>query len=167
MSEIVVRAAERGRVYVISLPAMMEVDQVRAALGATTLDPAQVDIVDVAELGALGLSGYLAAGMGVAEMDALALAGVQGPVALIRSAAFRDEAQVLRVPAGAALVGVYDEATGKPATGDLVSEAAELSVSPEPEEAPRRPSDAAMSGRVATVALLVLFALVVVMVWIA
>lgn len=172
MSQIEVSATERGRVYVISLPVLMDVPQLSAALGATVLDPAQVDIVDVAELGELGLSGYLAAGMGVAGVDALALAAVQGPVALIRSAAFKGEAQVLQLPAGGVLAGVYDEATGTPAVGDLVTEAAAPQApaptsEAEPEPAPRRASDAAMSGRVATIALLVLFALVAVMVWIA
>ncbi|SDN56007.1 hypothetical protein SAMN05216196_101902 [Lutimaribacter pacificus] len=174
-----VSATEAGlvRVFAIDLPpdgiaGFTDPDSpgiatIRDALGAQALSPDHVDLVRLADLGELGLDGYLTEGLGVAAdeiaPDRARLRALTGYVLVLPSRAFAGTAQVLTPRAPLRWIGTYAEPQAQ-AQSDftpLRSEGAK--------GAPlkRGPSDAAISGRVAAVALLVLFLLVAIMVWIA
>lgn len=143
----------------------------REALGALYLDAGKIEVFDVADLGGLGLAGYLQEGAGIpadqiaplrARLDALT-----GAVLVVPSSAFGGTDQVLTLRAPLRLIATLTEARDPVTFRPLPDESARPT--PEPPAAPTRkaPSDAAMSGRVAMIALLVLALLVGVMVWIA
>ena len=172
MSEkITVSAHEHGvvRVFAVDLPEgeTLTHDGAEAALGTAPLDPDYTQIVALKDLEGLGLSDFLIEGMGLPE-DQInpmrpQLEALTGQVLVLSSPAMGGAARHLTPRAPLRLVGTFHEdsppvkfeqlpsggATGAPLTGKT------------------RPSDAAMSGRVALIALLVLFALVAVMVWVA
>ena len=96
-----IKAGETGVVRLFALgasdggdaPALpMDAEQLGDALGVFALDSAHVDLIDIADLGEIGLTGYLRDGMGIAqgEIDAARaqLTGLRGCVAIVRSAAF-------------------------------------------------------------------------------
>jgi hypothetical protein len=184
-----VTANERGviRIYGIDLPA----DQIQlfaerprtgsddpwplhASLGATAdLNEDSIEIIDVEALGEIGLAGYLTLGNGVTAADVEPyrdlLAGVQGHVAIVFSSAFKGVAQTLSpAPAPAPplrFVAAFRE-EGVPVTFEaLPDDSAKGTLSDAPRKKPV--SDAAMSGRVATIALLVMALLVWLMIKIA
>lgn len=172
-----VSATEAGlvRVFAIDLPPdgiagftdpdSPDIATIRDALGAVVLSPDHVDLVRLADLGALGLDGYLTEGLGVAAdeiaPDRARLRALTGYVLVLPSRAFAGTAQVLTPRAPLRWIGTYAEPQAQSDFTPLRSEGAK--------GAPlkRGPSDAAISGRVAAVALLVLFLLVAIMVWIA
>ena len=136
------------------------------ALGAEALDPRHVDVFPVSDLDELGLSGYLEQGHGIAADELADMRGrldaLSGHVLIVTSRAFEGQAQELTPRAPLRLIGSFNE------------EAAAVSFDPLPSGAARGitggkpgPSDAAMSGRIASLALLVLFLLVLVVVWVA
>lgn len=137
------------------------------ALGAETLDPHYVDLMQVEDLEGVGLSQYLAQGLGVSESDLSEMRGqiegLSGTVLVIGSGAFGGQAQVLKPRAPLRLVATFNEEKAPVQFDTLPSGGAERT--PEPEK--KRPSDAAMSGRVAMITLLVIFALTALVVWVA
>lgn len=141
------------------------------ALGADTLDPEFIDVFDVDDLKGLGLTTYLADGHGIPE-DQLTplrprLESLHGTVMVITSRAFSGLAQTITPRAPLNLIATFSE-DRTPARFDPLPDPGTLDASPPPPQpARKKPSDAAMSGRIATLALLVLFALVAVMIWIA
>lgn len=179
MSETMeIKSSEIGvvRVFAVDIPA----DQIAAfnsrngtwplrdALGAGALDPAHVEVFDASDLAGVGLAGYLEEGHAIPE-DQIApmrerLDGQTGTLMVITSRAFEGAAQTLSPRAPLRLIGTFSEPHDPVTFGALPDPGAR-----EPEGTPqkKRPSDAAMSGRVATVVLLVLALLVVGMVWIA
>ncbi|PVA09617.1 hypothetical protein DC366_13085 [Pelagivirga sediminicola] len=180
--KIEITAHETGvvRVFAVDIPA----DQIatftarndrwplRDALGAETLDPDHIDVFDTADLTGVGLPGYLAEGHAIPE-DQLApmrerLAAQTGAVMVVTSRAFAGTAQTLSPRAPLSLIASFSEARS-PITFGALPDASAQPQQPEPEaQAPRKkPSDAAMSGRIAMIVLLVLAVLVAVMVWIA
>ena len=170
MSEtFTIRANEHGliRVFVVDLP-KREIDgfDVAHALGPGALDPAQVELFDLSDIGEIGLSGYMNEGLGIApdELDAPRLDALSGPVLILRSAAFRGQAVTLTPKAPLRWIGTYAEQTTPVKFEPLPAGKPENGGASEPKT---RPSDAAMSGRVAMTALLVIFALTALMVWVA
>ncbi len=137
------------------------------ALGAEALDPEYLDLFQIEDLEGVGLAGYLHDGMGVAEQDLAehraALDRLSGTVLVVGSRAFGGVAQTLRPHAPLHLVATFNE-DKTPVTFEPLPDESARSDS-KPKKPP--PSDAAMSGRVATIALLVLFALTGVIIWIA
>lgn len=139
----------------------------REALGAEMLDPDYVNLFQIEDLEGVGLAGYLQDGMGVAEKELAdhraALDRLTDTVLVLGSRAFGGTAQVLNTRAPLHLVATFNE--------DKIP----VSFDPLPYDSARRPadekkappSDAAMSGRVATIALLVLFALTGLVIWVA
>ncbi|MFD1509462.1 hypothetical protein [Lacimonas salitolerans] len=158
------------RIDDLGTPDAPDVDAIRQALGATALSPQHVDLLRLADLGEMGLDGYLVDGLGVAEPDIASdrtrLRGLRGHALVLPSAALMDTAQTLTPRGPLRWVGTYAEPRATTDFTPLRSQAAQDTADA---QAPRKPppSDAAMSGRVATIVLLVLFALVAVMVWIA
>lgn len=138
------------------------------ALGVQYLDRGFVDLFPVDNLEGVGLAVYMVEGLGVseAEVDPVReqLNTIEGHVLVVLSRAFGGEAATLTPNAPLRWIGTFVEDRAAVQFEPLSSDAAEMTPTP---EAKRKPSDAAMSGRVATVALLVLFALTFLVVWIA
>jgi hypothetical protein len=167
---------ERGLVRVFALS--MDEAEARAlsndataqakALGQSDLNIAFVEVFALSDLDELGLAGYLIEGNGIdpasLEADRAKLKALSGWVLIAYSSAFPDAGTKLTPSAELTHIGTYAEpGVDWSATEKLVSKAATGTTAP----ARKKPSDAAMSGRVATLVLLVLFALVAVMVWVA
>lgn len=172
-----VSAGEREviRLYELKLPKeqVREVTgaEVAKALGVPELDQEYLDIFLLEALQELGLRGYLTEGLGIAEADLAPYAeridAVDVAAVVVLSRAFKEKPARLKNGHPLDLVGAFREAKGAQAyvplpPADMTEEP------PEPQQAPqRRKSDAAMSGMVATGALLVLFVVVAIFVWLA
>ncbi|MEB8388225.1 hypothetical protein OO012_13380 [Rhodobacteraceae bacterium KMM 6894] len=141
------------------------------ALDADALDPNYIDVFDVSDLQGLGLTTYLADGHGIPE-DQLAamrprLEGLHGTIMVVTSRAFSGQAQTITPRAPLDLIASFTEDRAPVSFDPLPDASAKDTPSPASDSTRKPVSDAAMSGRIATVVLLMLFALVVVMVWIA
>lgn len=143
----------------------------REALGAETLDPEHVEVFDAADLAGVGLPGYLIDGHAVPEDQIAPLRGrldaLDGTLMVVTSRAFGGTAQVLTPRAPVRLVATLSETQTPITFGALPDASARAEPPTEADDTHKRPSDAAMSGRIAMVVLLVLALLVVVMVWLA
>ena len=137
-------------------------------LGWPDLDTRHTELFPIRDLTGLGLPGYLAEGLGLDEAtlapDRARLAALEGYVLIVLSRAFGDRAVTLDLPPALTLIGTYPEKTAPLVFEPLPAGGAQ--------EAPRTParksvSDAAMSGRIAMAALLVMFALTALVVWMA
>ena len=140
----------------------------RDALGVDHLDPEFIEIFDVRDLSGVGLAGYMIEGLGVAQADIephrAQLDAIEGHVLIVLSKAFGEVESTLRPKAPLRWIGTYVDDRAPVVFETLSSDAATGEIVTEKK---RKPSDAAMSGRVATVALLVLFALTAIVVWVA
>ncbi len=137
-------------------------------LGWPGLDTRQTEVFAIADLTGLGLSGYLTEGLGLAPdqiaPDQPRLAALDGYVLILRSRAFRGQSLDLDLPQELTLIGTYHEASPPVQFEPLPDAGAQ----PAPQKPSRKPvSNAAMSGRIATAALLVLFVLTALVVWMA
>ncbi|WP_371225693.1 hypothetical protein [Roseovarius sp. 2305UL8-3] len=164
-----INATERGivRVFTVDLPEE-EIEQFdpASALGVTSLDPQYAELFPVSDLKGVGLSGYMTEGLGIAEdeLDKARLDALKGHVLIVLSAAFAGEAVTLTPKAPLRWIGTYTEERAPVQFEPLPDAAAQGQITPQGKKAP---SDAAMSGRVATLALLVIFVLTGIMIWIA
>lgn len=83
------------------------------ALGATDLDMAHVDVIDIADLEGVGLFAYMRDGLGIVEAqlgtDRARLDALTGHVLAIRSAAFAGTAQQLTIRPPLAFIGLWAE----------------------------------------------------------
>lgn len=142
------------------------------ALGSEALNDGHVEVFAVADLGDMGLAGFLVEGAGIpradVEADRLRLAALDGWVMIVYSSAFQGIEQVLNPSAQLTLVASYrQEEMDWTAPVNLSTPSALPQYEDTPEPAPRkRPSDAAMSGRIAMLALIVAFLVVGLMIWI-
>jgi len=117
---LIVPEGEHGRIRVFALDMRPEqaaflrepgaVDQV---LGLAGLDPAQIDVIRIADLEDLGLAGYLTEGCGLPQEqiapDREMLAALEGHVIVLRSRAFGGKAAVIAPQPEVRLVATYDE----------------------------------------------------------
>ena len=177
-----ISANEAGviRLFLLDLPAG-QIDRFRdgdpdadvptpleTALGCSGLDLEFVEVFPVSNLAGLGLAGYLVDGLGVAESDIVddraGLDDIDGVVVVILSNAFGGLPHIVTPQAPLRWIATYVEERAPVEFQPLPSQSAKGQAAG---PAKSRPSDAAMSGRVAMVALLVLFALTAIMVWIA
>lgn len=129
--------------------------------------------VEIKELGDMTLSAFLGAGYSI-EQDKLdpyvaQLDGLGGVVFLMRSRAFAERPATLNRGGDAKLIATFAEPGVDVNFEPLPDESAKRPSIPAPEDAPvkKKPSDAAMSGRVATIALLVMAFLVWLMIKVA
>lgn len=126
-----------------------------------------VDLIAIADLDDIGLAGFLRDGPGVPEA-ALAphrarLGALTGFVLILYPGVFETDGEIA-LGADLTLIAALDtEPTSWDAAHTLTSAAAR-DLAP---QARKKPSDAAMSGRVAMVALLVIALLTALMIWIA
>jgi hypothetical protein len=142
------------------------------ALGVADLDPAHVEVFALADLGDMSLADYLIEGAGALpkplHADRSKLAALEGWVMVVYSSAFGDSAVEAHPAPVLTLIGTYpQEGLDLSAPIDLSTPSAlpREAESPEP-PAKKRPSDAAMSGRIAMLALLVAFFVVGLMIWV-
>jgi hypothetical protein len=139
----------------------------RQAFGTAGLNPDYIDIVDTAALDGMTLSQYLQQGydMTATAMDRQTLDTLLGPVILVMSRASGGADMTLTLGPALRHVTTLADPAALRVPRPIPSEAATGVMAATP--AQKRPSDAAMSGRIATVALVLLFVLVGVMIWIA
>jgi hypothetical protein len=172
MTTMRINGSERDvlRLFALDLPpdeagTFVEGEGLREALGAEALRPDFVDVIRMDDLGEMPLSTYLQSAHGVTDeaiSDTRAqVDGLTGVVLALPAQAFGGVSQTLTVKAPLRWVGTFGEERPETAAPALHSRAARGT------PGGGKPSDAAMSGRIAAIALLVLFALVALMVWIA
>jgi len=133
--------------------------ELMTALGVP-VDPDHVEIFPLSDLEGVGLAGYLADGHAVPDTelapDRIKLDKLGGWVMIVYSRAFGGAATTLAPDPALTLIGTYGTpGTNWQATETIASEAAKPYSAP-PETVKKRPSDAAMSGRVATLVLILL-----------
>ncbi len=165
---LTISAGERGRLrlFSIALPEDMAARLKRepfgtaALLGVPDLDIDYAEVIRIEDLGDMPLSEYLAEGYDVPpselqEQDQK-LNALEGYALVVLSLAFRDKGHDVTLGPELSLVASFDlDTTDWTAVTQPAPEAAKPASAP-PETHRKRPSDAAMSGRVAMVALLVL-----------
>lgn len=139
------------------------------ALGGA-VNGTHVEVFALSDLGEMSLSDYLLEGAGVQaeplEKDRAKLMALSGWIMIVYSSAFGGAALTLTPAPELTLIGTYlQEGVDWSSDVDLSTPSA-LPYQDNGSSARKRPSDAAMLGRVATAALLVLFALVGLMVWV-
>ena len=171
---LTIPAHDHGALYVLELnrpaPEGLE-DKTEAAMqaifGPVLVNTDYVDAVMPGMLEDMTLPDLIRNGydMPVSPADAEAMRGLMGTAVLIMSAAFGGQAQIIDLPADVRLVTTLRETPDLKAPRPIHTDTTEGSLTGG--KVKKKPSDAAMSGRVATIALLVMFALVGVMVWIA
>ena len=134
------------------------------ALGVERLDAAQTEFLDADLFTDYGFANYLTEGQGVAEAsvadDSARLDALRGPVLLVFRPGLGQGRLSPQPPLR--LIGRYDETPSPPHIGMPIydAEADRIAV---PQK--KRPSDAAMSGRVAMVVLILLAIFVTLFVW--
>lgn len=158
------------RIFSVPTPAPAGLEEkapaaLQALFGTDTLDVDFVDVVDTRQLAGLSLLDYLHQGYDIPPdaADDQALRDLRGIVVLIMSRATREEETTLTLAPGVSHVTT----TGDPARLRItppVATAAAGGLIPEGKSAP---TQAAMSGRIAMVALIVMFLIVGLMIWIA
>lgn len=138
MPDIQIPKYEKGvtRVFSLSMTAqearkLRDDAQIRQTLlGGTDLDPRGVEVFALADLGEIGLSGYLRDGADAQEADlrrdAAKLAALDGWVMLIHSSAFRDQKVTLHPAPALTLVGTYAQHQVARTETQLESDAAQL-----------------------------------------
>lgn len=117
-------------------------------LGDPDLDPAYVELFDVADLTGVGLSGYLTEGLGVPEAalarDRLRLDSLTGPVLILLSRALHGREVTLTPDPRLTLVGTYVEDRPPVHFEPLPTAAATGTLTPNlpPDPTPQRPTSA-------------------------
>lgn len=173
MTTLILPALDHGKIRVFSYSGPLsdalrekQADALAGLFGSDALDPNYIDAFEVEALGDLSLSSYLATGYDVAAdpMDATALADLSGVIILIMSRAHREVETTLTLAPHVTHVTTIGEGASLNLDLQLQSEAAVGVLEDQPQKKPM--SNARQSGMVATVALLVMFALVALMVWI-
>ncbi|WP_342068967.1 hypothetical protein [Yoonia algicola] len=130
------------------------------------LNPDYIDIVRVSDLDGMALSTYIATGYDMAAdlVDKAAVDAITGYAILVLSRATGGIETTLTLAEGVTHVTTYSPIARIVPQETLTSAASEGTLPPPPAKAPK--SDARMSGMVATYALLAMFALVALMIWV-
>ncbi|WP_106746350.1 hypothetical protein [Yoonia maritima] len=159
------------RVFATDLPLPPEVtgkspDAITGLFGIN-VDVTYVDVVCIDDLGDMSLSDYIASGydMQPDAVDKAAVDAITGYAILLLSRATTGQEVTLNLAPGLRHVTTYSPTIRMTPPTELPSEGAEGVVTPKPTKAPK--SDARMGGMVATVALVVMFLIVAMMIWIA
>ena len=167
-------ANDHGAIYVLELnrPAPEGLEEktdaaMMAVLGPVLVNTDYVDAITPGMLSDMTLADLIRNGyeMPVSERDAETLRGLFGTTVLVMSAAFGGKEMTVDLPADVRLVTTLREAAQMNAPRPITTESAKGAITPKP--AKKQPSEAAMSGRIATIALVGMFLLVAIMIWIA
>lgn len=159
--------SETGMVRLFWLGETISVEALRLLMQASHMDPKHVDVIQPEELGEGGLYNYMVEGLGLRpqDIDRGQIDALRGTVYLIRTPAFKGFGQNLQMVPPLRYIGEYKEPgwfqrsrllRAKSAQGEGLG----------PKGAPRK-SNAAISGRVAMIALGVMLMLTALMLWIA
>ena len=137
-----------------------------AVFGPVLLNTDYVDVVTPGVLTDMSLPQYIAQGYDMPVADDLekALHGLNGTVVLAMSAAFGGKDVTLTLPEGTRLVATLRENPAIKIIDPMNTTSADGVLTPPPTKSPK--SNARMSGMVAMYALLAMFALVGVMIWV-
>ena len=166
-------ANNHGAIYVLELnrPIPEGLDAktdaaMMAVFGKVVVNTDYVDAVTPGMLIDMTLADLIRNGyeMPVSDRDAEKLRCLGGTVVLVMSAAFGGNELTIDLPSDVRLVTTLREGASMSAPQPIHTESAKGIVPPSGKKVP---SQAAMSGRVATIALLVMFLLVAIMIWIA
>lgn len=167
-------ANDHGAIYVLEYagapPAGFE-DKTDAAmqavLGPVLVNTDYVDAITPGMLTDMTLPQLIEHGydMPVGDADADQLRGIMGTAFLVMSAAFGGHSVQVDLPSNVRIVTVLREAPTITLSDPLSAESAKGTLQTKPAKPPK--SDARMSGIVATYALLAMFALVALMIWVA
>lgn len=117
---LTIAAGEHGvvRVFALDMPAeqaqfLREPGAADQLLGVTGLDPDQIDIFNIADMQELGLTGYLAEGLGIPRDQITAnqtrIDTLSGWIMVLRSRAFQGHPMTLKPAAGLTLVAQFLE----------------------------------------------------------
>ena len=154
MTQLTIPAHDRTGVRVFSAALTTEEMQrdkatlVAQLLGDAKLDPAFVELFDVADLTDLGLAGYLAEGLGVPDAalaaDRPRLDALRGPVLILLSKALHGRGADLTLDPRLTLVGTYAEDRSPVHFEPLPTTAAQGILNPvlPPDATPQRPGSA-------------------------
>ena len=167
-------ANDFGHIRIFKAPEMLSQDALDKTpeglaelFGTTTLDPTYIDIVSIVDLSSMSLADYIKQGYDVeiAEYDIQAVNGIEGYAILILSSASDGKIVTLRPNPDVHHVTTYVPTAQLQVIAPLNSDAASGTF--DGTAAKPTKSDARIGGMVATVALIVMFLLVAVMVWVA
>lgn len=156
-------AGERYVVRLFWIGEDISVEALRVLTGANHMDPEEVDIFDVEDLGDGGLYYYMTEGLGISPAqisNADELETLTGTVIFIRAEAFKGFGDNMQMLPPLKFIGEYREPRADTASRLMTSASSKGTLTG------KASSGKAMSGKVAMAALAVLFVLVVVMVWI-
>lgn len=154
MTQLVIPAHDRDGVRVFTArltPDDLQRDKGRLVvelLGDPELDPAFVEIFDLADLSGVGLAGYLSDGLGLPEAtltaDRARLDALTGPVLILLSKALHGRAGNLAPDPRLTLIGTYVEVRPAVHFEPLPTAAAQGTLTPDlpPDRTPQRPSSA-------------------------
>jgi len=166
------------RMFALSMPSdevrarAKTLEEVLALLGPDgPLDDVHITLFQVADIQEIGLTEYLIEGSDVSEenigTDQVKLNSLDGWVMIVFSPAFGQKAVTLTPIPEMTLIGTYEQnRTDWKAKESIESDSAKPYSAP-PETVKKKPSDAAMSGRVATLVLLLLAVFTAVFIWLA
>jgi len=143
----------------------------QTALGAKGLMEDQTEVFKPSDLDQLGVAGYLEQGCGVApaDIDPLRpqLAAIKDAAVVVFSSAFGGVDQKLTITAPLRHIATFEEEKDAINFEKLPSQSAKMQNNPPEEKPAKKPvSDAAMSGRVATVVLLFIFVFTALFIWV-
>ncbi|WP_019953569.1 hypothetical protein [Yoonia vestfoldensis] len=164
---LTIPANDHGALYVLAHTGPAS-DALTAAtiIGPVALNLDFVDVITPAQRAAVPLPDLIRQGYDLPltpAQDAM-LRHVQGTILLVMSRAFGGQAQQIDLPADTTLVTVLRETPAITPPEKLTSASGAGALTGPP--AKPRKSDARMSGMIATIALLIMFALVGLMVWV-
>lgn len=171
---ISIPANDHGAIYVLELnrpaPEGLEAKTdaaMMAVLGPVLVNTDYVDAILPGMLADMTLPDLIRNGydMQVSEREAEKLRGLFGTVVLVMSAAFGGKEVTVDLPSDVRLVTTLRETPHMTAPQPISTESAKGAITPP--SGKKRPSDAALSGRIATIALVGMFLLVAIMIWIA
>lgn len=166
MTSLTIPANDYGHIRVFATDTAVTADMLSDLFGAA-LDPTYVDIVTVADLGDMTLTDYVAQGYDMTPdaVDKAALNAITGSAILVLSRATEGREVTLTLAPGLRHVTTYSPDVQIMPPVNLPDGSAKGIIGDAPVRAPK--SDARIGGMVATIALIVMFALVGLMVWVA
>lgn len=166
-------ANDHGAIYVFELTGPPPADlaektdaALMAILGPIVVNTDYVDTITPGMLTDMTLPQLIKHGYDMSIDDDVAdeLRGLIGTTVLVMSAAFGGQEVDLELPDSVSLVATLREVPAIKVNGPLTSASAAGTLAPKPTKPPK--SNARMSGMVATYALLAMFALVGLMIWV-